>query len=184
MSALGDRQLGSSACFVYEACGGRVFVQRFSLQYIYQGRTGCVNTVHFNQHGTLLASDGDYLKVFLWDWLHEQPVLNFGSGHKSNILQAKFLPNCNDAVLAMCGHNGQVRIAQLSALPGTQMTKRLVKHESASHRLALEPDSPFRFLTSCEDAVVFNIDLRQTHPPSKVVVIKEDDKKVDSIRSL
>lgn len=84
----------------------------------------------------------------------------------------------------MCGHNGQVRIAQLSALPGTQMTKRLVKHESASHRLALEPDSPFRFLTSCEDAVVFNIDLRQTHPPSKVVVIKEDDKKVDSIRSL
>uniref|UniRef100_A0A8C8ULP9 DDB1 and CUL4 associated factor 8 like n=1 Tax=Peromyscus maniculatus bairdii TaxID=230844 RepID=A0A8C8ULP9_PERMB len=171
-------KLSSSACFVYEACGGRVFVQRFSLQYIYQGRTGCVNTVHFNQHGTLLASDGDYLKVFLWDWLHEQPVLNFGSGHKSNILQAKFLPNCNDAVLAMCGHNGQVRIAQLSALPGTQMTKRLVKHESASHRLALEPDSPFRFLTSCEDAVVFNIDLRQTHPASKVVVIKEDDKKV------
>ncbi|XP_036031503.1 DDB1- and CUL4-associated factor 8-like [Onychomys torridus] len=178
LNALRDRQLGSSARFVYEACGARVFVQRFSLQYVYQGHTGCVNTVHFNQHGTLLASGGDDLKVFLWDWLHERPVLSFGSGHKSNILHAKFLPNCNDAVLAMCGRDGQVRTAQLSALPGTRMTKRLVKHASASHKLALEPDSPFRFLTSGEDAVVFNIDLRQAHPASKVVVTKENDKKV------
>ncbi|OBS76717.1 hypothetical protein A6R68_16833, partial [Neotoma lepida] len=58
------------------------------------------------------------------------------------------------------------------------MTKRLVKHGAPCHRLALEPDSHFRFLTSGEDAVVFNIDLRQACPASKVVVTKEGDKKV------
>ncbi|KAL6030469.1 hypothetical protein STEG23_031373 [Scotinomys teguina] len=178
LNALRDRQLGSSARFVYEACGARVFVERFSLQYIFQGHSRSVNTVHFNQRGTLLASGGDDLTVFLWDWLRQRPVLKFASGHKSNILQAKFLPNCNDAILATCGSDGQVRIAQLSALPGPQMTKRLVKHESDSHMLALEPDSPFRFLTSGEDAVVFSIDLRQANPASKVVVTKEDGKKV------
>ncbi|KAL6030472.1 hypothetical protein STEG23_031376 [Scotinomys teguina] len=178
LNALRDRQLGSSARFVYEACGARVFVERFSLQYIFQGHSRSVNTVHFNQRGTLLASGGDDLTVFLWDWLRQRPVLKFASGHKSIILQAKFLPNCNDAILATCGSDGQVRIAQLSALPGLQMTKRLVKHESDSHTLALEPDSPFRFLTSGEDAVVFSIDLRQANPASKVVVTKEDGKKV------
>ncbi|CAH6783512.1 Dcaf8l [Phodopus roborovskii] len=178
LNALRDRQLGASARFVYEACGARVFVQRFSLQYVFEGHDGCVNTVHFNQHGTLLASGSDDLKVILWDWLHQRPVLNFRSGHKNNILHAKFLPNCNDSLLAMCGRDGQVRIAQLSAIPGTPMTKRLVKHEGGSHRLALEPDSPFRFLTSGEDGVVFSIDLRQAQPASKVLLTKHGDKKV------
>ncbi|KAL1766610.1 DDB1-and CUL4-associated factor 8 [Sigmodon hispidus] len=178
LNALRNRQLGSSARFVYEACGARVFVQRFSKQYIFEGHAGCVNTVHFNQHGTLLASGSDDIKVILWDWLHQRQVLNFSSGHKNNILQAKFLPNCNDAMLAICGRDGQVRIAQLSAMPDSQMTKHLVKHRGASHRLALEPDSPFRFLTSGEDAFVYSIDLRQANPASKVVVTKEDHKKV------
>uniref|UniRef100_A0A8C6MRI8 DDB1 and CUL4 associated factor 8 like n=1 Tax=Mus spicilegus TaxID=10103 RepID=A0A8C6MRI8_MUSSI len=178
LSALRDRQLGSSGRFVYEACGARLFVQRFSLEHVFEGHSRCVNTVHFNQHGTLLASGSDDLKVIVWDWLKKRPVLNFDSGHKNNILQAKFLPNCNDAILAMCGGDGQVRVAQLSAVAGTHMTKRLVKHGGASHRLGLEPDSPFRFLTSGEDAVVFNIDLRQAHPASKLLVIKDGDKKV------
>ncbi|XP_021485592.1 DDB1- and CUL4-associated factor 8-like [Meriones unguiculatus] len=178
LNALRDRQLGSSARFVYEACGARVFVQRLSLQYIFEGHAGSVNTVHFNQRGTLLASGSDDLKVILWDWLRQRPVLTFNSGNKNNVLSAKFLPNCGDALLAICGRDGQVRVAQLSAMPGTRMTKRLVKHGGPSHSLALEPDSPFRFLTSGEDAAVFSIDLRQASPASKVVVTRDDNKKV------
>ncbi|XP_060232751.1 DDB1- and CUL4-associated factor 8-like [Meriones unguiculatus] len=178
LNALRDRQLGSSARFVYEACGARVFVQRFSLQYTLEGHAGSLNTVHFNQRGTLLASGSDDLKVILWDWLRQQQVLNFSSGHKNDVLSAKFLPNCGDTLLAMCGRDGQVRVAQLSAMPGTRMTKRLVKHGGPSHSLALEPDSPFRFLTSGEDADVFSIDLRQASPASKVVVTRDDNKKV------
>ena len=49
------RKLGSSAHFVYEACGARVFVQHFHLQYWLAGHNVCVNTVHFNQCGTWLG---------------------------------------------------------------------------------------------------------------------------------
>ncbi|XP_044767555.1 DDB1- and CUL4-associated factor 8-like [Neomonachus schauinslandi] len=178
LSALRERQLGSSARFVYEACGARAFVQRFHLLYELEGHHGCVNTVHFNQRGTWLASSSDDLRVIVWDWARRQPVLQFASGHKNNVFQAKFLPNCGDSTMAMCARDGQVRIAELSALPHCKNTKRVAQHRGASHKLALEPDSPFKFLTSGEDAVVFAIDLRQGQPASRVVVTKEREKKV------
>ncbi|NXT75089.1 DCAF8 factor, partial [Zapornia atra] len=85
--ALRERELGSSSRFVYEACGARVFVQRLRLQHGLEGHTGCVNTLHFNQRGTWLASGSDDLKVVVWDWVRRQPVLEFESGHKSNVFQ-------------------------------------------------------------------------------------------------
>uniref|UniRef100_A0A8B9MM74 DDB1- and CUL4-associated factor 8 n=1 Tax=Accipiter nisus TaxID=211598 RepID=A0A8B9MM74_9AVES len=176
--ALRERELGSSARFVYEACGARVFVQRFRLQHGLEGHTGCVNTLHFNQRGTWLASGSDDLKVVVWDWVRRQPVLEFESGHKSNVFQAKFLPNSGDSTLAMCARDGQVRVAELSATQCCKNTKRVAQHKGASHKLALEPDSPCTFLSAGEDAVVFTIDLRQDRPASKLVVTKEKEKKV------
>ncbi|XP_058569556.1 DDB1- and CUL4-associated factor 8-like [Neofelis nebulosa] len=178
LSALRQRQLGSSARFVYEACGARAFVQRFHLLSQLQGHNGCVNTVHFNQRGTWLASSSDDLRVIVWDWVREQPILGFASGHKNNVFQAKFLPNCGDSTLATCGCDGQIRIAELSAIPHCKNTKRVAQHRGASHKLALVPDSPFEFLSSGEDAVVFAIDLRQDRPASRVVVTKEREKRV------
>ncbi|KAM5290324.1 DDB1- and CUL4-associated factor 8-like [Glossophaga mutica] len=178
LTALRDRQLGSSARFVYEACGAGVFVQRFRLQYALEGHRGCVNSVHFNQRGTWLASGSDDLTVIVWDWARQQPVLNFESGHRNNVFQAKFLPNCGDSTLATCARDGQVRVARLPALPHSSFSKQVAQHRGSSHKLALEPDSPFKFLTSGEDAVVFAIDLRQDQPASKVVVTKENWRKV------
>ncbi|KAG8508066.1 DDB1- and CUL4-associated factor 8 [Galemys pyrenaicus] len=178
LTALRDRQLGSRPRFVYEACGARAFVQRFHLQYELEGHNGCVNTVHFNQRGTWLASSSDDLRVIVWDWLRQQPILDFASGHKNNVFQAKFLPNCGDSILAMCARDGQVRIAELSAAPYCRKTKCVAQHQGPSHKLALVPDTPLKFLTSGEDAVVFTIDLRQSQPASKVVVTKEKEKKV------
>ncbi|NXJ07243.1 DCAF8 factor, partial [Odontophorus gujanensis] len=91
--ALRDRELGCSSRFVYEACGARVFVQRFRLQHGLEGHTGCVNTLHFNQRGTWLASGSDDLKVVVWDWVRRRPVLDFESGHKSNVFQLALEPD-------------------------------------------------------------------------------------------
>ncbi|KAL0587881.1 DDB1- and CUL4-associated factor 8-like protein 2 [Plecturocebus cupreus] len=176
VTALRQRQLGSSTRFVYEACGARAFVQRFRLQYRLEGHMGCVNTVHFNQRGTRLASSGDDLRVRVWDWVQQKPVLDFDSGHKNNVLQAKFLPNCADSTLAMCARDGQVRVAELINASYCENTKRVAQHRGAAHKLALEPDSPYKFLTSGEDAVVFTVDLRQGRPASKIVVTRENKK--------
>nr|XP_008270847.2 DDB1- and CUL4-associated factor 8 [Oryctolagus cuniculus] len=178
LTALHQRQLGSSPHFVYEACGARAFVQRLCLQYGLEGHLGCVNTVHFNHRGTWLASSSDDLRVIVWDWMKQQPVLEFESGHRNNVFQAKFLPNCSDSIIATCARDGQVRVATLYTAPSLQNTKCVAQHGGASHKLALDPDSPFKFLTSGEDAVVFTIDLRQDQPASKVVVTKDRENKV------
>ncbi|KFR13149.1 DDB1- and CUL4-associated factor 8, partial [Opisthocomus hoazin] len=82
------------------------------------------------------------------------------------VFQAKFLPNSGDSTLAMCARDGQVRVAELSATQCCKNTKRVAQHKGASHKLALEPDSPCTFLSAGEDAVVFTIDLRQDRPAS------------------
>ncbi|XP_015285041.1 PREDICTED: DDB1- and CUL4-associated factor 8 [Gekko japonicus] len=178
LRALRGRELGASPRFIYDACGARVFVQRFRLQYGLERHVGCVNTLHFNQRGTWLASGSDDLKVVVWDWVWRKPVLEFESGHKSNVFQAKFLPNSGDSTIAMCARDGQVRVAELSATQCCKNTKKVAQHKGASHKLALEPNSPCTFLSAGEDAVVFTIDLRQDRPASKLVVTKEKEKKV------
>lgn len=88
--ALGGRAIGRDPrAFMYRACGARAFVERFRLQHGLERHTGCVNTLHFNRRGTWLASGSDDLKVVIWDWARRKPVLEFDSGHKSNVFQVR-----------------------------------------------------------------------------------------------
>ncbi|KAF0046629.1 hypothetical protein F2P81_000262 [Scophthalmus maximus] len=177
--SLCSREIGrDSRQFVRRVCGARGLVQRLELQGRLEKHTGCVNTLHFNPSGTRLASGSDDLRVVIWDWAVRRAELEFDSGHKSNVFQAKFLPHSGDSTLAMCARDGQIRVAELSATQRCKNTKRVAQHKGAAHKLALEPDSPCSFLSAGEDAVVFGIDLRLDRPANKLVVVKEGDKKV------
>uniref|UniRef100_A0A665WXI0 Uncharacterized protein n=1 Tax=Echeneis naucrates TaxID=173247 RepID=A0A665WXI0_ECHNA len=177
--SLRSREIGrESHQFVRRVCGARGLVQRLELQGRLEKHTGCVNTLHFNPSGTRLASGSDDLRVVIWDWAIRHAELEFDSGHKSNVFQAKFLPHSGDSTLAMCARDGQIRVAELSATQRCKNTKRVAQHKGAAHKLALEPDSPCSFLSAGEDAVVFGIDLRLDRPANKLVVVKEGDKKV------
>lgn len=177
--SLRAREIGrDSHQFVRRVCGARGLVQRLELQGRLERHTGCVNTLHFNPSGTRLASGSDDLRVVIWDWARRTAELEFDSGHKSNVFQAKFLPHSGDSTLAMCARDGQIRVAELSATQRCKNTKRVAQHKGAAHKLALEPDSPCSFLSAGEDAVVFGIDLRLDRPANKLVVVKEGEKKV------
>ncbi|XP_029105907.1 DDB1- and CUL4-associated factor 8 isoform X3 [Scleropages formosus] len=176
--SLRAREIGQGAQFVRRVCGARGLVQRLELQFRLERHAGCVNTLHFNPSGTRLASGSDDLRVVVWDWARRRAELEFDSGHKSNVFQAKFLPHSGDSTLAMCARDGQIRVAELSATQRCKNTKRVAQHKGAAHKLALEPDSPCSFLSAGEDAVVFGIDLRLDRPATKLVVVKEGDKKV------
>uniref|UniRef100_A0A1A7X838 DDB1 and CUL4 associated factor 8 n=1 Tax=Iconisemion striatum TaxID=60296 RepID=A0A1A7X838_9TELE len=177
--SLRSREIGrNSHQFVRHVCGARGLVQRLELQGRLERHTGCVNTLHFNPSGTRLASGSDDLRVVIWDWAIRRAELEFDSGHKSNVFQAKFLPHSGDSTLAMCARDGQIRVAELSATQRCKNTKRVGQHKGAAHKLALEPDSPCLFLSAGEDAVVLGIDLRLARPSNKLVVVKEGDKKV------
>ncbi|XP_058877587.1 DDB1- and CUL4-associated factor 8-like [Acipenser ruthenus] len=164
--------------FTPRACGARGLVQRFKLQGSLEKHSGCVNTLHFNSSGSRLASGSDDLKVIIWDWTRKRAVLEFETGHKSNVFQAKFLPHSGDSTLVMCARDGQIRLADLSATQRCKSTKKVAQHKGAAHKLALDPDSPCFFLSAGEDAVVYGIDLRLDRPATKLVVTKENDKKV------
>ncbi|XP_051943729.1 DDB1- and CUL4-associated factor 8 isoform X1 [Hippocampus zosterae] len=173
------REIGrDSQQFVRRVCGARGLVQRLELQGRLERHSGCVNTLHFNPSGTRLASGSDDLRVVIWDWAIRRAELEFDSGHKSNVFQAKFLPHSGDSTLAMCARDGQIRVAELSATQRCKNTKRVAQHKGAAHKLALEPDSPCSFLSAGEDAIVFGIDLRLDRPANKLVMVKEGDKKV------
>ncbi|XP_039510738.1 DDB1- and CUL4-associated factor 8 [Pimephales promelas] len=177
--SLRSREIGrDSYQFARRVCGARGLVQRLELQGRLERHTGCVNTLHFNPSGTRLASGSDDLRVVIWDWARRKAELEFDSGHKSNVFQAKFLPHSGDSTLAMCARDGQIRVAELSATQRCKNTKRVAQHKGAAHKLALEPDSPCSFLSAGEDAVVFGIDLRLDRPANKLVVVKEGEKKV------
>ncbi|CAI9723048.1 DDB1CUL4-associated and CUL4-associated factor 8-like isoform X1 [Octopus vulgaris] len=152
-------------------------VQRLTLQYKMEYHNGCVNALNFNRIGTLLASGSDDLNIVLWNWVQSRPALVFDSGHRSNIFQAKFMPFSGDCHVVSCARDGQVRLAELSLTGVCKGTKKLAVHRGAAHKLALELDSPHVFLSCGEDALTYEIDLRQ-EKPNKLVTVKEFDKKV------
>uniref|UniRef100_A0A3Q4BYT1 Uncharacterized protein n=1 Tax=Mola mola TaxID=94237 RepID=A0A3Q4BYT1_MOLML len=157
--SLRSREIGrDSHQFVRRVCGARGLVQRLELQGRLETHTGCVNTLHFNPSGTRLASGSDDLQVVIWDWAIRRAELQFDSGHKSNVFQAKFLPHSGDSTLAMCARDGQIRVAELSATQCCKNTKRVAQHKGAAHKVLIQ---------RCSNTNVF-----------KLVVVKEGDKKV------
>ncbi|PIK53436.1 putative DDB1- and CUL4-associated factor 8 isoform X3, partial [Apostichopus japonicus] len=163
--------------FSHQAIGNFRLVQRFERYCALDTHEGCVNTLHFNQCGDRLASGSDDLKIAVWDWAKKDPVLVYDSGHKRNVFQAKFMPNSGDTTLVSCARDGQVRVSELSSTGVCKATKRVAQHKAPAHKLGLEVDSPVIFMSCGEDAVVWNVDLREAKP-AKALTVKQGAKKI------
>ncbi|XP_033641288.1 DDB1- and CUL4-associated factor 8-like [Asterias rubens] len=172
---LGMRRELSS--FRNEAVGSVHMTSRFEKYCELKHHDGCVNTLHFNQSGKLLASGSDDLHIALWDWAQKKTTLVYNSGHRSNVFQAKFMPFSGDTTLVSCARDGQVRVGELSSTGICKGTKKLVQHKGAAHKLGVGADSPVVFMSCGEDAVVYSIDLR-TSKATKLVTVKENERKV------
>ena len=64
--------------------------------------------------------------------------------------------------IVSCARDGHVRLAELSSGGVFHSTRRLALHRGPVHKLTILPDTPHVFLTAGEDAVVFEIDIRQS----------------------
>ncbi|KAL8625325.1 hypothetical protein ACOMHN_044468 [Nucella lapillus] len=177
------REIGASNRFMLPTVfrqsvqGSLQMVERLCLEHKMEHHRGCVNALHFNQQGTMLASGSDDLKVILWDWQRCKPIVEYESGHRSNVFQAKFMPLSQDCKVVSCARDGQVRLAVLSSTGVCKDTKKLAQHRGAAHKLALEMESRHVFLSCGEDAQTFQIDLRQDRA-QRLVTTKENDSKV------
>ncbi|NXO04580.1 DCAF8 factor, partial [Rhinopomastus cyanomelas] len=172
--ALRERELGSSARFVYEACGARVFVQRFRLQHGLEGHTGCVNTLHFNQRGTWLASGSDDLKVVVWDWVQRQPVLEFESGHKSNVFQLALEPDSPCTFLS-AGEDAVVFTIDLRRdRPASKLVVTKEKEKKVGlYTIYVNPAKPYQFAVGGRDQFVRIYDQRKIDENENNGVLKK-----------
>ncbi|UZJ56983.1 hypothetical protein CBS101457_006303 [Exobasidium rhododendri] len=172
------------------------------------GHEGCVNALAWSQSGHCLASGSDDRKIILWklgssdanprsvqhipgQGLRAHPRLDMAqaeviqTGHRANIFNVKWAPNCSDRRLFTCAGDCQVRVFDLSRasasrnvqLPsGKEYTHweqnqgaciRVLKcHTSRAKKISTE-NSPDVFLTAAEDGEVRQTDLRVPHTCSR-----------------
>ncbi|XP_054712777.1 DDB1- and CUL4-associated factor 8-like, partial [Uloborus diversus] len=173
----GNSSKYSPDLFRYDCYGSLHVVERLELMYKMKKHDGCVNALNFNASGTKLASGSDDLSIIIWDWTISEPLIEYSSGHRSNVFQAFFMPLSRDCYIVSCARDGQVRIGELSSDGSCRSTRKIAQHRGAAHKLAVQMDSPHTFLSCGEDAAVFGIDLRK-EKPEKLVVCKEGEKRV------
>nr|CAD7260882.1 unnamed protein product [Timema shepardi] len=139
-------------------------VQRLELMYKLEEHSGCVNALHFNSSGRLLASGSDDLKIIVWDWAIGKYCMSYESGHRSNVFQAKFMPLTGDNHIVSCGRDGMVRLAELSSTGVCRSTRRLAQHRGPAHKISVHPETPHTLLSSGEDSLVLSLDIRDPKP--------------------
>ena len=93
VSNLLDRQLGvlSPVNFSRQTSGSCGLVKRLSLHNELEHHQRCVNTLHFNMSGDLLASGSDDPDIVIWDWAKGEKKIAYKSGHIQDIMQVKLL---------------------------------------------------------------------------------------------
>ena len=85
------RQLGilSPMNFSRQTSGSCGLVKRFSLHNKLEHHERCVNTLHFNMSGDLLASGSDDADIVIWDWFKGEKKIAYKSGHINDVFQVK-----------------------------------------------------------------------------------------------
>lgn len=82
-------------------------VQRFALEKVLESHQGCVNSVHWNDTGSLLLTAGDDKNIVITNPFSYKVVVNYKTKHQTNIFCAKFLPTTNNRIIS-CGSDGSI----------------------------------------------------------------------------
>ena len=135
-------------------------LSRFALRQRLEGHGGCVNTLSFNEDGTLLISGSDDCRLCIWRcWGEEARLLSaVSTGHRRNIFCARFRPGSGDSVAATCALDRQVRLVDLGR--GGHSTLLTTFGQFAS-KLEFLPSAPGAFVTAGQDGCVTLFDVRE-----------------------
>lgn len=68
---------------------------------------GCVNSLHWNETGSLLLAAGDDKNIIITNPYTYKLIIDYKTRHKTNILCAKFLPTTDYRVIS-CGGDGSI----------------------------------------------------------------------------
>lgn len=131
-----DQQLQSAREYVRKALNCLGNVRRLKHTQTLSEHEGCVNALNFNGGGSLLISGSDDYRVCIWDWAKSSVILQYESGHRSNVFQTKFVPFSGDTQIVTCARDGQVRLGLISSSGTFLGTKRVAKHADSCHKVS------------------------------------------------
>ena len=160
---LNYREIGSTyinSGLSNEIHGHGSLLQRMSCTCVLDGHTGCVNTLSWNEKGSLLASGSDDLKIVLWDYKTKRALTTITTVHHRNIFSVAFIGS--DNILASGAMDASV---QIHTGPEFIHPKIFRYHKGRVKDVRSSPELPSLFWSAAEDGIVFQYDLRDL-PPS------------------
>ena len=134
--------------------------------------TGCVNTLSWNESGSLLISGSDDCRVCVWDCGGGTPTLRRAvkTGHRRNIFSALFLPGTADQQVVTCALDRTVQHVDLM----TGESTRLATCTQFCSKLALVPGCAHAFLSAGVDGRASLFDLREGQRTRRIAVDLND----------
>lgn len=91
----------------------KAFVQSLTLHKSLSVHRGCVNTVNWNEKGTLILSGSDDQTIAISHPFTGKKLVQAVTGHRANIFSAKFMPQSNDQGVVSCSGDGAVLYTNL-----------------------------------------------------------------------
>lgn len=146
---------------------GPALLVRLQATHVLEEHTGCVNTLSWNDEGSLLVSGSDDCRICVWRCVDESSTTfrsAVSTGHCRNIFAARFVPGDDEQIVtAAC--DGEVRLTHVA----TGHLRRLgLSHQFVS-KVEFEPQSTSVFLATGQAGHVTRYDLREARPGKKLV---------------
>ncbi|GFN77902.1 Ddb1- and cul4-associated factor 6-like [Plakobranchus ocellatus] len=164
---LGRREIqGIDTRFICKASTGLHFLQRMKLERKLCVHNGCVNTICWNEKGTLILSGSDDQHLAITDPFLGKNLVKFRSGHRSNIFSAKFMPSSMDKEVVSCSGSGEIFYTDIDR-EDTYGANRFDCHFGSTYKLLVVPNEAATFLSCGDDGTVRFFDLRTKTSCSK-----------------
>ncbi|XP_074646680.1 DDB1- and CUL4-associated factor 6-like [Tubulanus polymorphus] len=134
-------------------------LQRLRLEDKIEAHSGCVNTICWNDNGSLLLSGSDDQHLAITNPFTKKTLFSVHSGHRANIFSAKFLPNCSDQKIVSCSGDGIIYVTQIDRAESYGSFKFDCHFGTVYEVITVENDC-HTFLTCGEDGTVRWFDQR------------------------
>jgi WD repeat-containing protein 42A len=136
---------------------------RFSLARKLNRHAGCVNTITWNETGSLLVSGSDDCCLCIWtvSWSEAVACLKsaVSTAHTRNIFCAKFVPESADSKVVTSALDGKVRLTSLES-PAASRDTLLGRSMPFVSKFEFLPGTSSTFMTAGQDGMVTLYDLR------------------------
>ncbi len=139
--------------------GSLAHLQRLSLLQTLDSHRGCVNTIAWNESGTLILSGSDDHRLVVTEPYSKRVVEDVETSHRANIFSAKFLPCTGDRRAVSCAGDGTLLYTDFDRLEETHRCQ-FNCHSGTTYEVIVSPGDPNSFLSCGEDGSVRWFDLR------------------------